>query len=93
MTDENRQSPTDTVSHGTGIGRLVNLDHAVGSIPDQLYWLLGKGRTRPTEPLYAVQIIDPDSGIAVSETEGENLVDTIRAAIEQLNAFHGPEGA
>ncbi|MCK1568963.1 hypothetical protein IVB08_34460 [Bradyrhizobium sp. 173] len=72
MTDEARQSPTQTVSH------------AISSIPAHLYWLMGKGRTRPTEPLYAVQLIDPESGIAIAEAEAEQLVDAINAAIERL---------
>lgn len=82
MTDETRQSPAETVSHETG-ARLVNLEHAIASIPDHFYWLIGKGRTRPSEPLYAIQLVDPESGIAVIETEGENLIDTIQAAIKQ----------
>lgn len=80
MTGESRQSPTQTVSH------------AIASIPAHLYWLMGKGRTRPTEPLYAVQLIDPESGIAIVETEAEQLADAINAAVEQLNTGDQQEG-
>ncbi|MCK1693704.1 hypothetical protein [Bradyrhizobium sp. 144] len=73
MTGETRQSPVQTVSH------------AIASIPVHLYWLIGKGRTRPTEPLYAVQLIDAESGIAIVETEAEQLVDAINAAVARLN--------
>lgn len=72
--------------------RLVNLEHAVASIPDRVYWLIGKGRTRPTEPLYAIQLIDPESGVAIVEAEGEILVDTIGAAIKQLSDCQRPNG-
>ena len=38
-------------------------------------------------------MIDPESGIAIAETEGENLICTIKAAIEQLNTLQRPEGS
>lgn len=80
MTGETRHSPADAVSR------------AIASIPDQFYWLMGKGRTRPSEPLYAVQLIDAESGVAVVETEGEDLAGTIRAAVELLHASYTREG-
>ncbi|MDX3971139.1 MAG: hypothetical protein QHD01_31725 [Bradyrhizobium sp.] len=63
-----------------------NVSRALGSIPDHLYWLMGKGRTRPAEPLYAVQLIDPESGIAIAEAEAEQLGDAIAAAVKKLNS-------
>lgn len=65
---------------------------AIASIPDRVYWLIGKGRTRPTEPLYAIQLIDPESGVAIIETEGEDLAETIGAAVEKLSRLQ-PQGA
>jgi hypothetical protein len=65
---------------------------AIASIPASLFWLIGKGRTSPTEPLYAVQLIDPESGVAIVETEGEELAGTINAAVEQLINSRRPEG-
>jgi hypothetical protein len=58
------------------------------AIPDHLYWLIGKGRNRPTEPLFAVQLIDPESGIAIVEKEAETLGAAIAAAIEALPDGH-----
>jgi hypothetical protein len=60
------------------------VSRAVNSIPDRVYWLIGSGRTKPTEPLYAIQLIDPESGVAIIETEGEDLAATISDAVEQL---------
>lgn len=65
---------------------------AIASIPKTVNWLMGSGRTRPGEPLYAIQLIDPESGIAIVETEAEQLADAINAAVEQLNTSHRPEG-
>lgn len=69
------------------------VSHALASIPAHLYWLIGKGRTRPSEPLYAVQLIDPESGVAIAEAEAEQLVDAISAAIKQLTTSPRPEGS
>lgn len=63
---------------------MSDVSRAIASIPAHFYWLMGKGRTRPSEPLYAVQVIDPESGIAIAEAEAEQLVDAINAAIERL---------
>lgn len=79
-TDETRQPPSQAMSE------------AIASIPAHLYWLMGKGRTRPSEPLYAVQLVDPESGVAIVETEAEHLADAINAAVGQLNTSQRPEG-
>ena len=62
------------------------LSRAIASIPPNLYWMMGKGRIRPKEPLYAIQLIDPESDIAVVETEAEELADAIDAAVKKLGA-------
>ncbi|MCK1503093.1 hypothetical protein [Bradyrhizobium sp. 188] len=71
---------------------MSDVSRAIASIPAHFYWLMGKGRTRPSEPLYSVQLIDAESGVAVVETEGEDLADTICAAVEQLNTSYRREG-
>lgn len=81
MTDDGRQPPSQAVSQ------------ALARIPAHLYWLMGKGRTRPSEPLYGVQLIDPESGVAIAEAEAEQLVDAIDAAVKQLPHSHRPEGS
>lgn len=35
-----------------------SLDAAMTLVPDGLYWLVGKGRSRPNEPLYDAQVFD-----------------------------------
>lgn len=54
------------------------------NIPDHLFWLIGKGRTRPTEPLYACQIIDPESGVAIAEAEHEELDQAVAKAVAAI---------
>jgi hypothetical protein len=36
-----------------------SLDAVRRLIPDDLYWIMAKGKTRPDEPLYGVQILRP----------------------------------
>ncbi|MES5483595.1 hypothetical protein QMZ05_12625 [Bradyrhizobium sp. INPA03-11B] len=62
------------------------LSRAIASVPSNLYWMMGKGRIRPKEPLYAVQLIDPESGIAIAEAEAEQLADAIDSAVKLLGA-------
>jgi hypothetical protein len=64
---------------------------AIAAIPSGLYWLIGKGRTRPSEPLYGIQLIDPESDVVVAEAEAEQLADAINAAVAKLSACHRPE--
>ena len=35
----------------------TSLDAALTLVPDGMWWLLGKGRTRPDEPLYGAKIL------------------------------------
>lgn len=57
---------------------------ALTSIPAHLYWLIGRGRNRPSEPMFGCQLIDPESGIVVAEAEAEVLSDAIKSAISKL---------
>lgn len=54
---------------------------AVMSIPDKFYWLIAKGRLRPAEPLYAVQILSRDTGEIVAEGEHDDLAECIRLSL------------
>jgi hypothetical protein len=68
------------------------VDRAIAGIPDHLYWLMGKGRTRPREPLYGVQLIDAESGIAIVEAEAEDLAEAIKTAVERMSMFQASKG-
>lgn len=59
---------------------------ALEKIPAYLYWLIGKGRTRPDEPLYAVQLLDPVTHAVVAEAEAERLRFAIEIAVEAVLA-------
>ena len=50
-----------------------SIDAAMTLLYPGLYWMMAKGRLKPSEPLYAAQIIDAESGIAVTEAEHNSL--------------------
>ena len=55
---------------------------AIDSIPADLNWLIGKGKTRPDEPPYGVQLL---RGLKiVAETEGDDLCAAILKAVEKV---------
>ena len=60
------------------------IEKAFASFPPHLNWMVGKGKLRPEEPLYAVQILDGTTIIA--ESEHDDLATAIRLAVE---AIHG----
>lgn len=64
--------------------RFASVQHALNSIPDELYWIIGKGKTRPDEPLYGVQIMDQQRKI-LAEAEDDNLIEAIRMALRDLS--------
>lgn len=55
---------------------------ALDRIPPHLFWMAGKGRLKPSEPLYAVQLIDPESGVEIAIAEAETLDDAVSAALK-----------
>jgi len=56
--------------------------NAIASIPSDLNWLIGKGKTRPDEPPYGVQLL---RGLeVVAEAESDDLCIAIRDAIGRL---------
>jgi hypothetical protein len=62
----------------------------LAKLPGDVYWLLAKGRTRPNEPLWAVQITDLDAN-KIAEAEGDHPADCVRAAwASALSSTHSP---
>jgi hypothetical protein len=57
--------------------RFASVQHALNSIPDELYWVIGKGKSRPDEPLYGIQII--------AEAEDDNLIEAIKSALRDVH--------
>jgi hypothetical protein len=60
------------------------LEAALNKIPSDLYWLIGKGKTRPDEPLYACQILNPATGAELACAENDDLITAITDAIIAL---------
>lgn len=60
------------------------IQHALNSIPDELFWVIGKGKIRADEPMYAIQLMDQQRNI-LAEAEDDSLIDAIRLA---LSAVH-----
>ncbi len=56
------------------------------AIPENFFWMAAKGRLKPSEPLYAVQLIDAESGVHVTAAEAETLEGAIAAALDALAA-------
>lgn len=82
--EDARQKVADKINDWMNAAGVAPAAFAIASIPPSFYWLMGKGRTRPDEPLYAIQLIDPESGVAIVETEAEELADVINAAVKKL---------
>jgi len=55
----------------------------LAKLPGDVYWIFAKGRTRPDEPLWGIQITDK-TGIVLALVEGEHPVDTVRHAASLL---------
>ena len=64
--------------------RFANLQHAINSIPDGLFWLIGKGKVRADEPLYAIQIMDQQRNI-IAEAEDDSLIKAISLALRAVH--------
>ena len=61
---------------------LASIDDAIALIPDDLYWLIGKGKTRPTEPLFGAQLFKQGSfDIPFAEAEHEDGPTAIYIAV------------
>jgi hypothetical protein len=55
----------------------------LAKLPGNLYWLLAKGRTRPDEPLWGLQITN-QNGSPIAEAEGDHPADVVRLAASRL---------
>ena len=64
----------------------MTTEQALQSIPSHLNWIIGKGRTRPDEPIYVAQLIDPESGIAVADGHADEIAIAVQIAVRQLPA-------
>src|SRR5579859_699865 len=72
----------DAWVHGhTRPNPLASIEDAIALIPADLYWLIAKGRMRPTEPLYGVQLLRPGSEIPIAESEHEDGPTAICVAV------------
>jgi len=69
----------------------MSIMQAIAAIPNNLYWLIGKGRTRPSEPLYGIQILDPESNVAIAEGEADDVAGAVTNALKKLPA--GQQGS
>jgi hypothetical protein len=65
--------------------RFASVQHALNSIPEGLFWLIGKGKLRPDEPLYAIQIMDQQRHI-LAEAEDDNLIEAIKMALRDVRS-------
>lgn len=64
----------------------MDLAELIAAIPSQYYWIAAKGRTRPTEPLYAIQILDAETSSIIAQAEAETLEDSIALALQLIPA-------
>jgi len=63
--------------------KLANLQHGINLIPEDLHWLIGKGRMNPDEKLYGCVILD-QGGNTVGEGESDDLMDAVAEALADL---------
>lgn len=70
-----------------------DITSAVSLIPEALEWIIGKGKVRPDEPPFGIQIFPAGSGrnvhmpVPLAEAEGDHLALVIcRAALTAANA-------
>lgn len=62
---------------------------ALASIPENVYWLLAKGRLRPEEPLYAIQLLRPGTEYVIAEAEGDSIQECVAEALSRSKAKGG----
>jgi hypothetical protein len=56
----------------------------LSKIPDDIYWIFGRGRTRPDEPLWGLLIKDMATGDELACEEGDHPANVVRAAVAAL---------
>lgn len=59
---------------------LTKLEREIDARWPGSYWILGKGRTRPYEPLWGLQVFNADTGAVLGEAEGDTPYDAIDKA-------------
>lgn len=64
--------------------RCQSADAALASIPNNVYWLLAKGRLRDEEPLYAIQFLRPGTEDVIAEAEGDSIQECVAEANSRL---------
>lgn len=64
----------------------TSIDDALSIIPDEFYWLLGKGKMREDEPPYGVQILLTDGNADDVIAEAESVSAPIAICIAALRA-------
>ena len=57
---------------------------ALEDIPSDVEWLIGKGKTRPDEPLYGVQLRKAGTDIILAQSEHDDLPTAISMAVAAL---------
>lgn len=62
----------------------MDLAELIAAIPARYFWIAGKGRLKPTEPLYGIKIIDPETDSVVAEAEADTLEDAVARALQAI---------
>lgn len=75
-------NPVNSLEHFS-----TSVDDALTLFPDDLWWCLAKGKTRPGEPLYGARIVSGDAVLAEAETDAGAAVALCIAKLKMLN--HG----
>lgn len=64
-----------------------SIDAAMTLLPDELWWLFGKGKTSEDEPLYGVRLFNPNDceyAIAEAEHAASSVIALCVAALEAM---------
>ncbi len=64
----------------------MDLAELIAAIPARYYWIAGKGRARPDEPLYGIQILDAETIDIVAEAEADTLEDSVAQVLQLIPA-------
>jgi len=60
----------------------ASIDAALTLVPEGLNWLIGRGRARPDEPLYGVQLLDGERVVAGAENNATPALAICAAALK-----------
>ena len=58
-----------------------SLDAAVSLVPNDLYYLIGRGRSHPDEPLFAAQVLDGADVVGEAEHDANAPIALVIAAL------------